>query len=216
MLTLKVFKDDEMIRTIDVENNNFLLAQNGNTGPIYDYEDFNWFRIDDKHIINQRYMPVIKALYQKFDRYLYALWPDLICCMVDQDWEPSDKANKNSRWKIDIVKANKLFTGVTGYEYILKLRQHWIDQWSEAQLHAGIMSQLLRIDNEKGIIYKYTEDFQSKLVATFGTGYLEPNTYIADLLAEKTPAILRGFQEASGQMTIEDIELAKEEEDSEV
>ena len=213
MLTLKVFKDDEEIRTIDIENNNFILAHNGSTGPVYDYENFNWFKIDEKHIINQRYMPIIKDLYEKFDRYLYTLWPDLICCMVDQDWEPSDKANKNSTWKVDIVKANKLFTGVTGYEYILKLRQHWIDQWSQAQLHAAIMSQLLRIDNEKGIIYKYTEDFQSKLVATFGAGYLEPGTVIADLLSENTPNILKGFQEASGQMTIEDIERAKEIED---
>lgn len=213
MLTLKVFKDDEEIRTIDIENNNFILAHNGSTGPVYDYENFNWFKIDEKHIINQRYMPIIKDLYEKFDRYLYTLWPDLICCMVDQEWEPSDKANKNSTWKVDIVKSNKLFTGVTGYEYILKLRQHWIDQWSKAQLHAAIMSQLLRIDNEKGIIYKYTEDFQSKLVATFGAGYLEPGTVIADLLSESTPNILKGFQEASGQMTIEDIEMAKEIED---
>ena len=104
------------------------------------------------------------------------------------------------------MKANRLFTGVTGFEYILKMRQHWIDKWSDAQIHAAIMSQLLRIDNEKGIIYKYTEDFQSKLVATFGTGYLEPNTIIDDLLAEDTPAVLRGFREASGQVTMEELE----------
>ena len=67
------------------------------------------------------------------------------------------------------------------------------------------MSQLLRIDNEKGIIYKYTEDFQSRLVATFGSGYLEPNTVIDDLLDEKTSPILRGFREASGQVTMEEV-----------
>lgn len=218
MLTLKVFKDSEVLRTIDVENNNFILAHNGNGGPIYDKENLMWLKLDDKHIINQRYMPVIKALYEKFDRYLYTLWPDLICCMIDQDWEPSDKANKNSKWKIDIVKANKLFAGVTGYEYILKLRQYWIDQWSEAQLHAAIMSQLLRIDNEKGIIYKYTEDFQSRLVATFGAGYLEPGTVIADLLWDEHPDILYGFVEASGQITMEELERnkVKEKEHGEV
>ena len=67
------------------------------------------------------------------------------------------------------------------------------------------MSQLLRIDNERGIIYKYTEDFQSRLVATFGTGYLEPGNYIEDLLDDNTPSILRGFKEASGQMTMEEV-----------
>lgn len=96
-----------------------------------------------------------------------------MCVMVDQDWEPSEKANKNSRWKIDIVKANKLFSGITGYEY--------------------------------------TEDFQSRLVATFGSGYLEPGTVIADLLDEETPAVLKGFQEASGQITMDEIQLKKEE-----
>ena len=212
MLTLKVYRENQELREIPIESNNFLVVHNGNTGPRYDTENLSWLKIDDKHVINQRYMPIIRDLYEKFDRYLYTLWPDLICCMVDQDWEPNDKANKNSRWKIDIAKANKLFTGITGYEYILKLRQHWIDKWSKAQLHAAIMSQLLRIDNEKGMIYKYTEDFQSRLVATLGAGYLEPDTYIVDLLSDEHPAALRGFQEASGQMTMEDIEMAKEAE----
>lgn len=205
MLNLKVYKDGQEIRNIEVENNNFLLVQNGMTGPVYDTENFKYLKIDDKHIISQGYLGIIKRLYLKFDRYLYSLWPDVICCMVDMDWQPSEKANKNSRWKIDIVRAGSLFNGVTGYEYILKMRQHWINEWSTAQLHAAIMSQLLRLDNEKGIIYKYTEDFQSRLVATFGIGYLEPTTAIDDLLDEKVPAILRGFPEASGQVTMEDV-----------
>lgn len=80
------------------------------------------------------------------------------------------------------------------------------------------MSQLLRIDNEKGIIYKYTEDFQSRLVATFGAGYLEPGTVIADLLWDEHPDILYGFVEASGQITMEELERnkVKEKEHGEV
>lgn len=205
MLNLKVYKDNREVRNIEVENNNFLLVQNGMMGPVYDTENFKYLKIDDKHIISQGYLDIIKQLYVKFDKYLYSLWPEVICCMVDMDWQPSDRANKNSRWKIDIVRASSLFNGVTGYEYILKMRQHWINEWSKAQLHAAIMSQLLRLDNERGIIYKYTEDFQSRLVATFGIGYLEPTTVIDDLLDEKVPAILRGFPEASGQVTMEDV-----------
>lgn len=213
MLTLKVYKDEDKLREISVEDNNFLLVQNGNYGPVYDTDNFAFLRIDEKHVINQRYLQTIRKLYTKFDKYLYTLWPEIICCMVDQDWEPSEKANKNSTWKIDIVKANKLFAGITGYEYIIKMRQHWINEWSEAQVHAAIMSQLLRIDNEKGIIYKYTEDFQSRLVATFGTGYLEPGNYIEDLLDDNTPSILRGFKEASGQMTMEEVMTKAESEE---
>lgn len=205
MLNLKVCKDGQEIRDIEVENNNFLLVQNGITGPVYDKENFGYLRIDNKHVISQRYSDIIKALYLKFDRYLYTLWPELICCMVDQEWKPSEKANKNSRWKIEVVRANSLFAGVTGYEYIIKMRQHWIDEWSRAQLHAAIMSQLLRIDGERGSIIRYSEDFQSRLVATFGAGYLEPTTVIDDLLDDGTPAILRGFREASGQVTMEEV-----------
>ena len=205
MLNLKVYKDNREVRNIEVENNNFLLVQNGMMGPVYDTENFKYLKIDDKHIISQGYLDIIKQLYVKFDKYLYSLWPEVICCMVDMDWQPSDRANKNSRWKIDIVRAGSLFNGVTGYEYILKMRQHWINEWSKAQLHAAIMSQLLRLDNERGIIYKYTEDFQSRLVATFGIGYLEPTTVIDDLLDESVPAVLRGFPEASGQVTMEDV-----------
>ncbi len=207
MLQVQVYKEGEQeaLREIEVKGNNFLLVQNGEMGPIYDTENFRYLKIDGKHIINQRYLDIIQKLYRKFDKYLYTLWPELICIMIDEDWEPSDKASRNSSWKVDIVKANKLFAGVTGFEYVLKMRQHWIDKWSEAQIHAAIMSQLLRIDNERGIIYKYTEDFQSKLVATFGTGYLEPTTVIDDLLAEDVPAVLRGFREASGQVTMEEL-----------
>lgn len=208
MLHLQVYQEgqQEALREIEVEGNNFLLVQNGMMGPVYDTENFRYLKIDEKHVINQRYLDTVRELYRKFDKYLYTLWPELICIMIDEAWEPREKVNKNSAWKVDIVKANRLFTGVTGFEYILKMRQYWIDKWSEAQIHAAIMSQLLRIDNERGIIYKYTEDFQSKLVATFGTGYLEPETVIDDLLADDTPAVLRGFREASGQVTMEELE----------
>lgn len=209
MLNVKVYRENEEIREIGVESNNFLLVQNGEVGPDYDMDNFRYLKIDEKHVINQSYLEAAKALCVKFSKYLYAVQPWLICFMVDQEWAPSEKANENSAWKIDIAKAPKLFTGMTGYEYIIKMRQHWIDKWSTAQLHAAIMSQLLRIDNEKGIIYKYTEDFQSKLVATFGAGYLVPNTIIDDLLADTTPAILRGFREASGQVTMEELEAGE-------
>lgn len=113
MLNLKVYKDNQEVRNIEVENNNFLLVQNGMMGPVYDTENFKYLKIDDKHIISQGYLDIVKQLYVKFDKYLYSLWPEVICCMVDMDWQPSDRANKNSRWKIDIVRAGSLFKGST-------------------------------------------------------------------------------------------------------
>ena len=107
MLILKVCDEHEKtLRTINVENNNFLLVQNGMTGPVYDTEDFRYLRINDKHVISQRYLDIIRELYLKFDKYLYTLWPETICCIVDQDWAPSERANKNSRWKIYFIINN--------------------------------------------------------------------------------------------------------------
>lgn len=194
-------------RSIETMDDNFLIVYNGATGPIHDAENFGHLKIDDKHIISLRYADIVRNLYLKFDRYLYTLWPEKICFLIDGDWAPKENGDKAAAWKIDIAKANALFCGVTGYEYIVKMRMHWIEQWSQAQLHAAIMSQLLRINNEKGKIIKYTEDIQSRLVATFGAGYLEPGTVIKDLLDDGTPDVLRGFPEASGQITIEEMML---------
>ena len=46
MLTLKVYKDEDKLREISVEDNNFLLVQNGNYGPVYDTDNFAFLRID--------------------------------------------------------------------------------------------------------------------------------------------------------------------------
>ena len=73
MLTLKVYKDEDKLREISVEDNNFLLVQNGNYGPVYDTDNFAFLRIDEKHVINQRYLQTIRKLYTKFDKYLYTL-----------------------------------------------------------------------------------------------------------------------------------------------
>jgi hypothetical protein len=126
--------------------------------------------------------------------------------MVDEDWEPSEKANVNTLWKINIKRAPILFRLMTGYDYILEMRDYWLGLWSTAQINAAIMSQLLRINPEDGSIYKYSEDFHSKLVSTFGKNYLDTKTtvIIPDLLKEDVD--LREFPEASGQVRIDEIE----------
>jgi hypothetical protein len=78
-----------------------------------------------------------------------------------------------------------------------------VDGWTDAQFHAAVMSQLLRIDPRKGTVKRYTEDFSSALIATFGIGYLEPGTIIPDLLLDDVR--IRGFRPASGQLGMDGI-----------
>ncbi len=204
MIDIEV-KKGENTRNIKVEGNNFLFiaAGDGQSGPWRDDKDFERLFLDEKHIINQRYIKNVEDLLQKYSTYLSGIYADRICVIVDEAWEPSEKANKNSSSKIDIKKAPTLFKLTFGYDFVIYMKQHWIDNWSTAQLNAAFMSQLLRINPEEGSIYKYTEDYQSRLVATFGIHYLEPETIIPDLLEETIK--IKGFKEASGQMTIDEI-----------
>lgn len=45
MLDIRVLKDGQEVRNIEIEGNNFLLVQNGAHGPLYDTENFKWLRI---------------------------------------------------------------------------------------------------------------------------------------------------------------------------
>ena len=40
MLDIRVLKDGQEVRNIEIEGNNFLLVQNGAHGPLYDTEKF--------------------------------------------------------------------------------------------------------------------------------------------------------------------------------
>lgn len=203
-MELKLIKNGEEVRTIPLDDGgSFMVVRHGDMGPEHDVEDMRYMRFDDKHVIKQEYQERARQLKDKYSQYLYGVWPLKIVFMVDEAWEPSEKASKNSAWKIDITKAPALFRDITPYEYIIKMRLHWLDQWSDAQINAAIMSQLLRINPEDGSIYKYTEDFHSRMLATFGAGYLEPKTTIADLLKEDVKII--GFKEASGQVTMDEL-----------
>jgi hypothetical protein len=112
--------------------------------------------------------------------------------------------NDNSKWKADVQKAPKWLRSLRGYAFVVKLRQHWIDEWSDAQLAAAIFSQLLRINpSGDGSVVKYSLDFQDVLIPTFGAGYLEPGVKIANLLDEQVKLVR--FHEASGQISIFDM-----------
>lgn len=181
----------------------FAVVYNGAYGALADTTNLDYMKFDDKHVLRQSYIETARELCRKYSQYLCNVYPSRIAFVVDEAWEPSEKASKNSAWKIEISKAPAWLRMTMGYEYMVKMRQHWLEKWSEAQVAAAIMSQLLRINPEDGNIFKYTEDFQSRFVATFGIGYLEPGTVIPNLLKEQVRII--GFKEASGQISMDEL-----------
>lgn len=209
-MKIKVFdNDNNEVREISISDNNFLLVSNGGSGigPEYDNK-FRFLKMDDQHIINQSYQERADQLVAKYNSILYKVYPYTMAFIVDETWEPSDKSSINSKWKIDIQRAPLWFRLCFGFDYIVKMRGYWIEKWSEAQINAAIMSQLLRVNPADGSIFKYTEDNNSKMIATFGSGYLEPQTVIANLLEEDVKIL--GFKEANGQVTIEELHTNSE------
>jgi hypothetical protein len=202
-MKIKVFDNDNTeVKEIIISDVNFNLVSNGEVTPEY-HNKFRFLKLDEQHIINQSYQERASQLISKYGAHLHNVYSHTMAFVVDETWEPSDKSSINSKWKIDIQRAPLWFRFGFGFDYMVKMRGHWIEKWSEAQINAAIMSQLLRINPADGSIFKYTEDNNSKMIATFGAGYLEPQTVIANLLEEDVRIL--GFKEASGQVTIDEL-----------
>lgn len=199
-------KDGESEQTIKC--NAALIATDGalSGGLLHCAEYMHRLPINTDEEIRTDYIDIIVGLADKYSRYIRIQRPDKICPVVDVNWEPREQATKNTLWKANIRKSPKTFRELTGYEYVLNLREYWIENWTNAQLVAAIMSQLLRIDPSDGSVLRYAEDTSSRLVATFGEGYLDgtEDVQIPDLLEEDVE--LKGFPLASGQITMEELE----------
>jgi len=204
-MKIKVIDDNNTeIKEIEIADNNFVLVSNGaaGTGPEYSNR-FRFLKLDDQHIINQSYQDRASKLINKYSAHLHNVYSHTMAFMVDETWEPSDKSSINSKWKIDIQRAPLWLRLTFGFDYVVKMRGHWLEKWSDAQINAAIMSQLLRINPADGSVFKYTEDNNSKMISTFGAGYLEPQTVIPNLLEEDVK--IRGFKEASGQVSMDEL-----------
>jgi hypothetical protein len=195
-VSIKVMRDGAEARGIDLMDPNFILVANGAMGPLQDTADARRIEFGESCVLEDHF-ETVAALREKYSRHVRAS-PGRVGFVNDPEWKPSRNAGGNSGWKIDIAKSPFWFKALTGFDYMAKLRQHWVDGWTVAQFRAAVMSQLLRIDPQKGAVKRYTEDFSSALIATFGIGYLEPGTIIPDLLLDDVR--IRGFRPASGQL----------------
>ena len=209
-MELKLYDDNgKKLDSYTTPDNNVLIIHNDADleQPACIKTGLRYLKFDDKHILRQDYVARVRELADKYSQHLYHLnlyrIENEIAFLVDEAWEPSEKASKNSSWKIDISKAPYWLQALTGYIYVIKMRGYWLEKWTDAQINAAIMSQLLRINTTEDTILKYTEDHNSRMIATFGSGYLEPNTVIPDLLKEEV--VIHSFREASGQISIDEL-----------
>lgn len=209
-MELKLYTDDgKKFDSFTTPDSNVLVIYNDAEleRPACLKHQLRYLKFDDKHIIRQDYLQRVKELVDRYSQHLshlnlYRIENEIVF-IVDESWEPSEKASKNSAWKIDIVKAPYWLTALTDYVYVIKMRGYWLEKWTDAQINAAIMSQLLRINPTEDSVLKYTEDHNSRMIATFGAGYLEPNTVIPDLLKEDVH--IHSFREASGQISIDEL-----------
>ena len=158
--------------------------------------------ISEKTALKQSYLDTVQKLRNDYADWLSHVIPNNIMVEVDMVWELAEKTTENSRWAVKIKKTSAVERLFTGYEYKLQMKDYWIRKWSDAQFNAAILSQLLRINAEDGSVKNYSEGFNSKLISTFGEGYLDEHVSIPDVLQEKVH--LKGFQKASQQVTLED------------
>lgn len=205
MYKIQIIKqDDEETKVFDemeISTPN-VLAICSTTAGVDQFNTVDSLRINEKQTMKQFvYQSIASKLKEKYSSFIGHIVERKIMFLVDDLWEPSEKSSVNSMWKIRIKRTNGLVKDITGYDYIIEMRQHWLDNWTKSQTHAAIMSQLLRINGNDGSIYNYTEDYHSKMIATFGAEYLDSDTEIEDML--ETEIKIHGFDKANGQIKME-------------
>ena len=205
MKKLQTINDDGKVLDEMGIGDSFIVITNGETGPVYYTNNLKQIRVDDKHVYDQYYKNIVHNLAAKYKLFLPKLNPEGVLFEIDEAWEPDEKTTKNTRIdKISISKESTTAKKRWGFSYLIKMKQYWIDEWTEAQLHAAIFSQLMKVDPDTGAVLKYNEDHQSKCVATFGADYLEPGADIPDLI--KDDVEIKGFKEAeNSQLSMDDM-----------
>lgn len=202
---LKLFEDEKIVDELEVPGS-FCVVRSIRGGVDCWDPYMQIMRYSDKFVLRQEYQKRAQELVREYGERLMYVYPSRIAFIVDESWELKENTTPNSRVKVDIVRATKFSAFGDRYSYIIHLKNYYLEKWSDAQINAAIMSQLLRINNPDGCILKSQDDAANPLVATFGAGYLEPGTVIPDLLKEHVH--IKEFRRADGQMTFEELEPA--------
>ena len=139
-------------------------------------------KFGEKHWIkNFVYRHIAAQLVKKFEE-LRHIKPSKILFIEDMDYE--DPENGKPQWRAKISKANKQFTVMTGYEYILETRNYFIERMQREQIIALIYHELRHIGQDGDMVKHDIEDWNN-MIATLGTDWATTQAKIKDLLEDK-------------------------------
>ncbi|MCF6464179.1 putative metallopeptidase [Clostridium sp. Cult1] len=138
-------------------------------------------RFGDKHWIkNWIYRPIAQKLIKKFPEIGH-INPKSILFIEDMEWEKPDSIKPKRHWQARISKANKQFSDMSGYDYILETRNYFIERMSREQIVALIYHELRHIDQFGDLQPHDIEDWDN-MVATLGKDWSSTKAEIKNLI----------------------------------
>lgn len=152
------------------------------SGKLHHIRELDNAKFGEKHWIkNFVYRHIAAQLVKKFEE-LRHIKPSKILFIEDMDYE--DPENGKPQWRAKISKANKQFTVMTGYEYILETRNYFIERMQREQIIALIYHELRHIGQDGDMVKHDIEDWNN-MIATLGTDWATTQAKIKDLLEDK-------------------------------
>ncbi len=161
-------------------------------------------KFGDKHWIkNYYYRPIAEKLIEKFCEIRH-INPHRILFIEDIDWE--EKSTTGRTWMARTKIANKEFTDMTGYDYIIEFREFYTEQMKKEQIVALVYHELRHIGADGKLVKHDIEDWEN-MVATLGVDWATTLGDIPDLIDE-----LDGWDElnsAAKQLNVFRLEAVK-------
>lgn len=140
-------------------------------------------RFGDKHWIkNYIYRPIAEKLIKKLPEIGH-INPKHILFIEDMEWEKPESLKPKKHWQARISKANKQFSAMSGYDYILETRNYFIERMNREQIIALIYHELRHID-EWGDLQPHDIEDWDNMVATLGKDWAETKAEIKNLIED--------------------------------
>ena len=138
-------------------------------------------RFGDRHWIkNYYYRPIAEKLIEKFTEIRH-INSHRILFIEDIDWE--EKPTTGRTWMARTKIANKEFTDMTGYDYIIEFREFYTERMQKEQIIALVYHELRHIGIDGKLVKHDVEDW-GNMVATLGVDWATTLGDIPDLIDE--------------------------------
>jgi len=162
----------------------FIYTNLHDAGKLHHIRDLDNGKFGEKHWIkNFIYKPIATRLIKKFEE-LKHIKPSKILFIEDMDYEEPKSSKPKKYWRARISKANKQFSEMTGYEYILETRNYYIERMSREQIIALIYHELRHIGKDGDMVKHDIEDWNN-MIATLGTDWATTQAKIKNLLEDE-------------------------------